>query len=580
MRSFAGRLTRSRARFAHERAVSARRTSSETSASVTSTSSDTSTPSRVTVFHAPGSYSPSTAPSTIARACSSADSGIASSSGQAIEPPVRRAKLGHDGRCRVAQHVRVDLVERDPLRRRSRAAPSSWTARAVPRFVVTSPVSTRLGQLRRGWLGDHDRESRVRRPRGGDADPHVARDAIRAPAANRADTLTVMARADIDRRAMAALSSGHMAVDFAGGVLPAMLPFLVTEWDLSYTYAGGLILASALAGSVVQPLFGLWSDRRGAVWLLPAGVAIGAVGMGLAALSPSYWWVVLFVVVSGLGTAAYHPEGSKFAAYVSGARRASGMSLFSIGGNLGYSLGVIVTTPIVVALGSGGRRARRPPVPRRGGDAAVARPVPPHVRALEQPRGAGGRRRGPPRRHGAAARRRHRAQRRVVRAHHVRAAVGGVDRQLRGVRQLPALDHAARRSRGHALAGPAADRFGRRPVLLVSNLLIPPAIAVFILAGGVAGAIALVVIGAAVVGTFGVTMVMSQEYMPQHIGMASGLSIGLSIGLGRHRGGLPRRDRRRGRPRDRALGVRRAPLTGLVLTLLLPPTRIAPRARA
>ena len=101
----------------------------------------------------------------------------------------------------------------------------------------------------------------------------------------------------------------------------------------------------------MQPLFGLWSDRRGAVWLLPAGVAIGAIGMGLAALSPSYWWVVLFIVVSGLGTAAYHPEGSKFAAYASGARRASGMSLFSIGGNLGYSLGVIVTTPIVVALG-------------------------------------------------------------------------------------------------------------------------------------------------------------------------------------------------------------------------------------
>ena len=190
-----------------------------------------------------------------------------------------------------------------------------------------------------------------------------------------------MARADIDRRAMAALSSGHMAVDFAGGVLPALLPFLVTEWDLSYTYAGGLILASALAGSVVQPLFGLWSDRRGAVWLLPAGVAIGAIGMGLAALSPSYWWVVLFVVVSGLGTAAYHPEGSKFAAYASGARRASGMSLFSIGGNLGYSLGRHRHDADRRRARDGGRRARRPPVPRGGGDAAVARAVPPVVRA-------------------------------------------------------------------------------------------------------------------------------------------------------------------------------------------------------
>src|SRR5580765_3375660 len=150
---------------------------------------------------------------------------------------------------------------------------------------------------------------------------------------------------------MAALSTGHLAVDFAGGALPAMLPFLVEKYDLSYTLAAGLILASALAGSIVQPLFGLWSDRRGAVWLLPVGVAVGGLGMALAALSPAYGWVVLFVVLSGLGTAAYHPEGSKFAAYVSGARRASGMSLFSIGGNLGYSLGVVVTTAVVVAFG-------------------------------------------------------------------------------------------------------------------------------------------------------------------------------------------------------------------------------------
>ena len=69
-------------------------------------------------------------------------------------------------------------------------------------------------------------------------------------------------------------------------------------------------------------------------------------------------------------------------------------------------------------------------------------------------------------------------------------------------------------------------------MLLVSNLLVPPAIAVFIVVGGAVGGVALAVIGAAVVGTFGVTMVMGQEYMPQHIGMASGLVIGLSIGLG------------------------------------------------
>jgi FSR family fosmidomycin resistance protein-like MFS transporter len=126
---------------------------------------------------------------------------------------------------------------------------------------------------------------------------------------------------------------------------------------------------------------------------------------------------------------------------------------------------------------------------------------------------------------------------------------------------------------GTLTAGPAADRFGRRPVLLVSNIIVPPAIAVFILAGGVASAISLVVVGAAVVGTFGVTMVMSQEYMPQHIGMASGLSIGLSIGLGGIAAVML------GAIADSvdletALWVCAAvPLAGLVLTLLLPPTR-------
>src|SRR5262245_4274023 len=158
-------------------------------------------------------------------------------------------------------------------------------------------------------------------------------------------------RVGIDRRAMAALSSGHMAVDFAGGALPALLPFFKDRFDLSYTLVAVLVLASSVSSSVIQPLFGLWSDRRGAIWLLPTGVAVGGIGIAFAAAAPQYGLVVLLVVVSGLGTAAFHPEGSKFAAYASGDRRASGMSLFSVGGSIGYALGAIVTTPIVVGLG-------------------------------------------------------------------------------------------------------------------------------------------------------------------------------------------------------------------------------------
>src|ERR671933_1557719 len=150
---------------------------------------------------------------------------------------------------------------------------------------------------------------------------------------------------------MALLSSGHFATDLASGSLPALLPFLKDKFSLSYTLVGVLVLVAQVSSSLIQPLFGLWSDRRGAMWLLPTGVALAGLGIALAADAPSYGLVVVFVVVSGLGIAAYHPEGSKFAAYVSGRRRASGMSLFSIGGNIGYGLGPVVTTAIVGAVG-------------------------------------------------------------------------------------------------------------------------------------------------------------------------------------------------------------------------------------
>ena len=140
-------------------------------------------------------------------------------------------------------------------------------------------------------------------------------------------------------------------------------PFLTDSFSLSYTLAAGLMLASAASSSLIQPLFGLWSDRHGASWLLPTGVAIAGVGIALAAAAPSYWLVLVFVVISGLGVAAFHPEGSKFAAYASGSKRASGMSAFAIGGNIGFALGPIIATPLVLWLGlRGGLLLALPPL--------------------------------------------------------------------------------------------------------------------------------------------------------------------------------------------------------------------------
>jgi FSR family fosmidomycin resistance protein-like MFS transporter len=335
----------------------------------------------------------------------------------------------------------------------------------------------------------------------------------------------------LDRRALGTLSAGHLATDFASGAVPALLPFVVAEFDLSYLEAGAVTLVWATASSVVQPLFGLVSDRVGAIWLLPAGVALAAAGIGLAALAPSYPTFLLLVAVSGLGTAAYHPEGSKFAAFASGDRRASGMSLFSIGGNIGFGVGSIAATALVVWLGlRGGVLLALPGLVI----AAFLVLLMPFLRSFDP---------------GRSVARGLRGEDRPGALGLLLAVVGFRSLAWFGLLTfVPLYEVSLGHSEAHGnrllalmllaggigtlAAGPAADRIGRRPVLLGSVAGTGVFIAVYLLAGGLLGAIALALVGVCVVGTFGVTMVMSQEYLPSRIGLASGLSIGLSIGLG------------------------------------------------
>src|SRR3954447_14412153 len=289
---------------------------------------------------------------------------------------------------------------------------------------------------------------------------------------------------------MAALSSGHFATDFAGGALPALLPFFVDKFDLSYTLAAAAMLASAISSSVIQPFFGLWSDRRGAIWLLPTGVALAGAGMAVAAVAPSYWLVLVFVVVSGLGTAAFHPEGSKFAAFAGGDRRASAMSLFSIGGNVGYALGPTIATPLVLAFGL-------------EGGLFVA--VPAVVVALALLRVA-------PRLAGLAPERGQRVQSQEPDRIGALALLLGVIafRSLAWfglITFVPLYEVSLGHSKAHGnhllslmllagglgtlAAGPLADRFERRPVLLVSTAATAPLILVYVAIGGIPGAFAL-----------------------------------------------------------------------------------------
>jgi FSR family fosmidomycin resistance protein-like MFS transporter len=338
-------------------------------------------------------------------------------------------------------------------------------------------------------------------------------------------------RGDLDRRAITTLSVGHGGVDFASGAIPALIPFIVSEFGLGYAAAGLLMLAVTASSSLVQPLFGIWSDRHGALWLLPGGLALGAVGIGLIGVAPSFPLVVALAVAAGLGIAAYHPEGAKFAAYASSGRRASGMSLFNVGGNLGYALGPIVITPLVLWLGlPGGMLAA---VPALIVSVLLVRALP-RLAALRPSAGVARSRTGETR---------VRAMLILVGVIALRSVAwfallafvplwivseGGSKAQ--GNRELSIMLVAG--VVGTLLLGPIADRVGLRRTLVVTQALLPPLILVFLEVGGLAGAVALAGVGFCVVGTFGITIVLSQLYLPNNTGMASGLAVGLAMGIG------------------------------------------------
>jgi FSR family fosmidomycin resistance protein-like MFS transporter len=150
----------------------------------------------------------------------------------------------------------------------------------------------------------------------------------------------------VDKRAMAVLSAGHLFTDVNQGAVAALVPFLVAERELSLAAAGFLVLAATLSSSIVQPLFGYFSDRTPLAALMPVGLMLGGVGIALVGVAPNYPLVLLCTILSGLGVAAFHPESARFANYVSGTGRARGMSFFSVGGNAGFALGPIMTTPL------------------------------------------------------------------------------------------------------------------------------------------------------------------------------------------------------------------------------------------
>lgn len=135
------------------------------------------------------------------------------------------------------------------------------------------------------------------------------------------------------------LSVGHIVTDINQSAVPAMLPFFKKEFDLNYAQTGIILLVANVFSSVIQVYFGYIGDKKNMRYLIVIGILLASLGVGISGLTNNFYILLLLVAISGLGVSAFHPMAFNEASAYIGDKKATGMSIFSLGGNIGFAIG-------------------------------------------------------------------------------------------------------------------------------------------------------------------------------------------------------------------------------------------------
>jgi FSR family fosmidomycin resistance protein-like MFS transporter len=335
------------------------------------------------------------------------------------------------------------------------------------------------------------------------------------------------------------LSLGHLVVDIYQGALPAILPFLKEKLELSYAMTGMILMASSFTSSILQPVFGYISDKKAMAYLLPLGLLAAGVGFSLLPFSPYFVLILCLVTISGLGVASYHPEGYKTAHFFTGDKPATGMSFFSVGGNIGFSLGPILSMYIIDLYGFSSLPVIVVP------SLLCAAVIVAYRKTIMMPVAV----------HGKAA---GRDVPKTSTVAYVSLGMVILIVVMRSWTQIGLMTYipfyyidylkgdplfAGKLvfvflfcgAAGTLIGAPIADRFGHRFFVRISMLLSALTLPVMFVPAVEKSFLLFIVLGVQgmlLVSTFSVTIVMAQKLLPTKLGIASGLMVGFAIGTG------------------------------------------------
>ncbi|MBU8809373.1 MFS transporter [Mycolicibacterium goodii] len=329
------------------------------------------------------------------------------------------------------------------------------------------------------------------------------------------------------------LGASHAATDFYQGSVAVLVPVLVLQADFTALQATTVVLAATVGSALAQPLFGALADRFQTFWLLPVSMLLAGTGIGVLGIVGSFGWTLAAAAGSGLGVAAYHPAAARLARQAGGGT-AKSMSWFIAGGNIGLALAPAVAAPILVTFGPYGSPLLALPGVL-GGLALVA------ARRWLLACSPGGTRK----RHQAAATDDWRSFGLLAAVAILRSGA------YFGISTIVGLLVVDELGGGTALAatllgiflgigvvatlagGVLADRWRRVDCMRLGFAITVPGLLITALAPNVATAAAgVVVAGIGVFLPFSVQTTLGHEYLPHHIGTASGVTIGLSVSAG------------------------------------------------
>lgn len=333
------------------------------------------------------------------------------------------------------------------------------------------------------------------------------------------------------------VSLAHLLNDLMQAMLPAIYPLLKSEFSLSFTQVGVIVLAYQLTASLLQPWIGLYTDKHPKPYLLPLGMVATLLGIVAIALAGSYVMLLLSVCLIGIGSATFHPEASRVARLASGGRLGTAQSTFQVGGNAGTALGPLLVAAMVLPYGQGAMSTFAL-------FAVLATAILSHVahwQRFHAPASPGGR----------SAQAEHGMRRgRVVQALVVIAVLmftkfiyiaafknyftfyllSRFDVSMQTA-QLYLFAYLAAVAVGTFAGGPIGDRLGRKSVIWISFLGVIPFALLLPHANLLWTAILAILVGLVLSSAFAAMVVYAQELLPGRVGMVSGLMFGLMFGL-------------------------------------------------